>query len=248
MRIGSFMLCLTLLAGLDQAGAAPAPAGEPAQRPAQMRAWLLGLADPSPEVREESRHQLMGLGRADLPVLRGEAERYRPLDRALLDILRDIVTHVYLAEDPYPREERHGFLGITLTQDPEEEDRKLQIVVASRMKGFAGYRFLRDGDVIIDIEEAPLPAQVAHPRMLREIFIESIKARRPGQTVHLKVLRQGRELRIPVTLGARPRLDDRMDIVAELHNRRERAAQAFWAAEFEPRLTGKPLPLPPAGE
>lgn len=256
MRAASLIFCILLIVAIAQ-GESPAPpatrpttlpADYPPQKMEQVRKWLIGLADPDPAVREDSRYELMGLTRADLPALRLAAERYRPLERSLLENLRDIVTHVYLTEDPEVKRVNLGFLGIDLpSQDaPLPDDSKLIITITARMKGFAGYRALRNGDVIVDIEEAPLPARATDPRVIVQLFIDGIMSFPPGQTVHLKVLRQGKMVRIPVKLDARPLPQDGARLteteVMAMRNRRERAAQDYWEAEFEPRLTGKPSP------
>ena len=249
MRIACTIFCLALLspAGLMSATPTTLPADPPVEKAERIRAWLVGLTHADPGVRDESQYELMGLGRADLPLLRSAAERYRPLDRALLERLHDIVTHAYMAEDPFPKRTDDGFLGVDLPPSMElTRDPRLTIEIRSRMKGFCGYRALRDGDVIVDIDEAPLPARVTAPDMLLTAFIHAIKSRQPGEVIHLRVLRQGKLQRIGVKLDGRPAPEDDIDLtaaeVAAMRARRESSAQKYWEAEFEPRLTAKPLP------
>ena len=247
MRIACTILCLAL-AGLVSAAPATLPAGPPAEKVESIHAWLVGLTHADPGVRDESQYELMGLGRADLPLLRSAAGRYRPLDRALLERLRDIVMHAYMAEDPDPERIGQGFLGVDLPSSMDVTmDPGLAIEIRSRMMGFCAYRALRDGDVIVDIDEAPLPARVTEPTMRLTAFMNAIKSRRPGEVIHLRVLRQGKLLRIPVKLDGRPKPEDDDEglttaEVAAMRARRESSAQKYWETEFEPHLTAKPLP------
>lgn len=246
MHIACTILCLAL-AGLASAAPTTLPAGPPVEKAERIRGWLVGLTHADPGVRDESQYELMGLGRADLPLLRRAAERYRPLDRALLERLRDIVAHAYMAEDPDPERTGQGFLGVDLPSSMDvTRDPGLVIEIRGRMRGFCAYRALRDGDVIVDIDEAPLPARVTAPDMRLTAFIQAIKAQRPGSVIHLRVLRQGKVLRIPVKLDGRPAPEDNFDLttaeVAAMRARRESSAQKYWETEFEPHLTAKPLP------
>jgi hypothetical protein len=242
-----FMVSLLLVC----CAAAPAtrPAGTAAGKPdgRQLRLWIAGLMDQDAAVRQKSREGLLSLKRPDLPALRAAVDDLRPLDERTVEELRDVVGHVYLTAEAYDKEES-GFLGISMTlSDPDGE--RPEIVIESRMPGFEGYRSLQDGDAILDIEESPLalPAR-------RQPFIEAIKAFKPGQTVHLKVLRQGQVLRIPVALSARPaERDDEIHMAYEnrvkaMRDGRDRLAGEFWRREFSPLLeqagggNGEPAP------
>ena len=250
MHFASSILCTLLLVAAAQA----APVTQPTTLPAddlpqveQVREWLVGLADPDPAIRDESRYELMGLAWADLPALRIAAERYRPLDRSVLENLRDIVTHVYLTEYPVPSQTEEGFLGISLPATADlPDDPRLLIVIDGRMRGFCAYRALRDGDVILDIDEAPLPARATAPVVILRSFTEAIRRFPQGRTVHLRVLRQGKVLRVPVKLDGRPAAAQGMELTLDdmilTRNRRERAAQEYWEAEFEPYVAGKAAP------
>src|SRR5882762_446431 len=123
------------------------------------------------------------MGRADLGVLAEVVGEFRPLEEQMASVIKEIVTHVYLGEDEYEKEGR-GFLGISMPKSAEED--RMQVVVESRMAGFGGYAALRDGDVILDIVEQPLPQPLD-----RDVFIDVIKSMEPGRNVRLKILRQG---------------------------------------------------------
>jgi hypothetical protein len=216
------------------ASAPTQPAASPTHQ--QVRRWFVALADPDPAARDESRDRLMGLTRRDLPVLRAVVQECHPLEPNLVHDLRQIVTHVYLSEDRYQKSPR-GFLGITMPQ-PSETVPDMQVVVESRMPGFCAFRSLRDGDVVVDIEERPLARPV-----IRAQFCAAVLNLNAGQLIHLKVLRQGRLIRVPIRLDARPADTlDHEDPIAVLLNRRADEANTYWRETFAPLLGETPAP------
>jgi hypothetical protein len=248
-RLLIFGAAVMLVLAMAAAGGGPATmpaaaaAGHNREQLERIQGWLVGLADADPEVREESRYQLMGLGRGDLPGLRSVAERYRPLERSLIEMLHEVVTHVYLAGEGGMERAGAGFLGIDLPREMPEDPR-FQIIVVSRMKGFVAYRSLRDGDIILEVEGRPIPAGTVNPLALRAHFTQSIQQVGAGRMVHLKVLRQGKVMRISMTLSRRP---DWADLGAgnegeaiEMRSRREQSAERYWKSEFEPHLVERP--------
>ena len=183
--------------------AALAPAQSPA-RPttvpaAQIARWLTGLGDLDPAVREQSEYELAGLSRADLPQLK-RAIAATALDATLTPLLRDIVRHIYLIEQPYDSHPS-GFLGVRMPkeQSGHEHDPRMEVVIESRLPGFDAFRKLKNGDGILDIEEQPLKQPPD-----RDEFITRIKEMRPGQVAHLKVLREGKVIRVAVRIAYRP--------------------------------------------
>lgn len=224
-----WVLLVGMLMGVAQVRAAEVATTE------QMRRWVVGLMDADPALRERSRVALMGLSREELATLGAVVQEFRPLEGPVAETLRDVVEHVYLTGHEYEKEER-GFLGITM---PARVDvtTKMDVVVESRMPGFVGYRMLQDGDVILDIEERPLGQPVD-----RNVFCDVVRAIRPGELVHLKVLRRGSMLRVPVRLDARPR--DKTGVafeyearVQELLTKRAKEAEAYWKRAFEGERT-----------
>ncbi len=147
---------------------AAAPAKTPAIDAAQLKAWFAELGHPAVSVRDEARTKLMGIGRADLQTLQGVVERARPLAPSQAAVLRQIVTHVYLASEPYDAIGRDGFLGVKMaavavaTPPAERVDARARdaaaqghIVVAPDGRGFIGgpadeEPALRAGIVIIE--------------------------------------------------------------------------------------------------
>src|SRR5712672_1822514 len=99
----------------------------------QMRRMFLELQHPDGKVRELAREKLMGLKRGDLKMLAKVVGEFAPLEDQMVDAIKEIVTHVYLSEDVYEKEDK-GFLGITMPR-PGDEDR-MQVMVETRMAGF----------------------------------------------------------------------------------------------------------------
>jgi len=196
----------------------------------QMRRMFLELEHPDGKVRELAREKLMGLKREDLKMLAKVVGEFAPLEDQMVDTIREIVTHVYLSEDVYEKEEK-GFLGITMPR-PSDEDR-MQVMVETRMAGFGGYAGLRDGDVILDLVGQPLPQPLD-----RDVFIDAIKAMRPESVVKLKVLRQGAVRVVAVKVSARPAEKAAVNALAyegrvqELLYRRGQEAEKYWKENF----------------
>jgi hypothetical protein len=205
----------------------------------QMRTMFVELEHPDGKIRERARERLMGLKRDDLKMLAKVVGEFAPLEDQIVDTIKEVVTHVYLSEDVYEKEEK-GFLGITMPR-PGDEDR-MQVMVETRMPGFGGFAALRDGDVILDILGKPLPQPLD-----REVFIDVIKAMPPGSIAKLKVLRQGATRIIPVRVSARPAEKAAVNAlayegkVAELLYRRGEEAEKYWKENFAPVVGGKDL-------
>jgi hypothetical protein len=214
-----------------------APAGEVTI--VQMRTMFLELEHPDGKIRERARERLMGLKRAELKMLARVVGEFSPLEDQMVDTIKEVVTHVYLSEDAYDKEEK-GFLGITMPR-PGDEDR-MQVMVETRMPGFGGFSALRDGDVILDVLGQPLPQPLD-----RDVFIDVIKAMRPGAVARLKVLRQGAVRIVPVKVSARPAEKAAVNPlvyegrVAELLYRRGEEAEKYWKENFAGVVGGKDL-------
>ena len=219
----------------DQPG--EAPVGEVTIT--QMRTMFLELEHPDGKIRERARERLMGLKRDDLKMLAKVVGEFAPLEDQIVDTIKEVVTHVYLSEDVYEKEEK-GFLGITMPR-PGDEDR-MQVMVESRMPGFGGFAALRDGDVILDIVGKPLPQPLD-----REVFIDVIKAMPPGSIAKLKVLRQGATRIIAVKVSPRPAEKAAVNALAyegkvqELLYRRSEEAEKYWKENFAGVVGGKDL-------
>ena len=198
---------------------------------AELKTLLARLADVDSEIRESSRVELMGIGRRDLMTLKQAVRESLPLAPSQKAVLEDIVGHVYLAGDLHETEEK-GFLGIRLPSYGRAEDKTLLtlergVAVVSRIPGFAAYRMLQDGDVILTITSRGLKADVNSPDQL----VDVVKSARPGDTLTFEVIRQGRILSVGIRLDAFPtRLVAAM--TDEFVGERAERAEAFWKKEF----------------
>ena len=205
----------------------------------QMRTMFLELEHPDGKIRERARERLMGLKRDDLKMLAKVVGEFTPLEDQMVETIKEVVTHVYLSEDAYEKEQK-GFLGITMPR-PGDEDR-MQVMVESRMAGFGGFAALRDGDVIMDIVGQRLPQPLD-----RDVFIDVIKAMKPGSIAKLKVLRQGAVRIVPVKVSARPAEKAAVNPqayegrVAELLYRRGEEAEKYWKENFAAAAGAKDL-------
>ena len=203
--------------------------GEGVATTEQLRGWVVGLTDADPATREKSKYALLGLRREELPTLAAVVLDFRPLEPTVVDSMKEIVEHVYLTGDDYPKEEL-GFIGIHMPATPAA---RLEVVVESRMPGFAGFRMLQDGDAILDIEEYPLPQPLG-----RREFCAKVLRIKPGELIHLRVLRRGKIIRVPGRLDPRPKDPsgtgaDYDFVVQELLARRAAEAEGYWKRVFE---------------
>jgi hypothetical protein len=198
LKVRWFLLGIAV-AALGAAPDAAAMATQPS-RPRQIRQWVIGLMDVNPAVRDQATDELLGMKRVDLPVLKEALTNLGQLDPAVRQTMSQVVTHVYLSEEAY-QPGANGFLGVRMPteQNVNKRDPKVQIVIESRLAGFDAYRKLRNGDGILDLEERPLEQPPD-----RDDFIDKIGAMRAGEMVHLKVLREGKVVRVSVQLGRWP--------------------------------------------
>ena len=221
--------------------APPAPAGiaaAAADRPevVAMRQWFAELDDADAGVREAARTKLMGMRRQDLPAFRKLVGESLPLAPAQAAVLRQVVTHVYLAGEEYQTARAEGFLGVKMQEtsvrlpaadSAEQFAPAVGVVIVERMPGFVGARMLLDGDVVLGIVERP---DVRTLGMYE--FQMVVKAISPGTTIHFQVLRQGQVVRVPVAPDPRPFEAD--GLMQDLIYRRQRKAEDYWETQFRP--------------
>jgi hypothetical protein len=149
-------------------------------------------------------------GAANLPVQR--------------EALYEIVVHLYLTGDrPPPNEPVQSFMGIEL---PLGDAGEPGLVPQRRIIGFPAYAALLPGDIVLQIEERP-SLEVTDAEALRLFRL----AQPPGTTIHLRVLREGEVVRVPLTLATAPKWGG--DVAAATEQRLERAS-AYWETQFEP--------------
>ena len=205
--------------------------------PASIVQQFVNLSDDNPARREEARRKLMYLSRKDLPALQAVVKRRSPLSAADAEVLRDIVTQVYLAESYYANTADKGFLGVTFYTPAFDDDPGYDlecggVEIAQRLPGTCSFRSLEDGDVILEVGEGPHRVKVIRwTDMTREI-----QNSRPGQTVVLTLFRRGRVVSVPIVLDAKPVGLDVSWAIDDFIARRRAEADAYWEESFEPLL------------
>ena len=225
----------------------------PATRPvSQVQRWLEELTHPESAMREQARLQLMGLGREGLGELRETADRLRPLSPAQAAVLHDIVIHVYIGggvglggSERGPVFRKSGFLGVLLEPMqsgagiPVQPNEPIDfnhfggggVLIKETWPGFAGFRFLRVGDVVIGTGGAePMRAPT-----LTELKA-AVSSTMPGRVLELQVLRQGRVVVVPIRVTARPPWAEDELSTRQMQNRRVMRAEAYWRFAFAPLL------------
>lgn len=211
------------------------PADAKAQNTARnLRKAFDGLSDNDPDVREAARRALLTLNRKDLPVLRDIVKQRAPLMPCESEVLRDVVTHVYLAGANTPVEDgSRGFVGVYF--DPDQETTELSVPgveIRHRMPGCCAYRYLEDGDVVLSVGKQPTVLAVRVPREMTQ----AVQLYSAGETVTFEILRRGRVIQIPVVLGARPKELPSGEFIPEFLSQRLADATGYWEQTFQPVL------------
>jgi len=230
-----------LLFAQDAAPASPKspPITLPTTRPAadanNIQRLIAELASADAAQREAARVSLMGLKRTQLSLLRDAVKRALPLAPSQRAVLEDIVTHIVLADDPYPTTPG-GFLGIRLPSADSLEERPLLaidrgVIVLSRIPGFCSFRLLQDGDIIVGVVEHP-DEPIDSPRDLIAIVVRSAA----GKTLTFEVIRRAELVRIPITLDAKPDFNVQIPDLNAFENTRAQTAEQVWNADFAPLL------------
>jgi hypothetical protein len=184
-------------------------------------------------------------------------------------VLRQIVTHVYLAGEEYESDRATGFLGVKMVttavrldsanlledagapavpgkgndakennkddnaHDADEEPAQMGVVITECIPGFIGYRMLREGDVIVGIQERPgLKFAEDSQTWVERVtpFGKVVKSTAPGHTLHFHVLRRGRLIKVPVPLDAMPDSLSKggVDSLSPFERNRRERADAYW--------------------
>ncbi|HWE01910.1 MAG TPA: hypothetical protein VG326_05820 [Tepidisphaeraceae bacterium] len=247
LAVGAIATGLTAAVCAGAAPDAPPAPTKPTTQPtappvpqdlASIKKSFVQLANSDWAVRSEALTRLMSLSADALPLLQKAVEESRPVVPAQATVLRQIVTQVFLSGDVYPNNPADGFLGIHMEEitlsfsDAGADDRagtNTRVVVTDRMPGFPGARTLLDGDVILAILDRPDVTLHTSAE-----FAGAVKGMGAGATVHFEILRQGRVIRVPVKLDARP-LEAEQIMIEEflkMLNRRRTRAEEYWSTHF----------------
>jgi hypothetical protein len=239
-----FVLTCSLIGAIGAAPLAPtsAPSSNPAGASAaatsqHIRAWFAQLADRDADVRDKAQTNLMGLSSAQLPELRAVVAESVPLRPSQAVVLRDIVSHVFIAGLEYEADaDRKPFLGLrwpmTLIgplDDPADGPGDgAGVPVVERIRGFGAYHMLRSGDLIRRIEDKP------EIRLENQgVFTRAIQGFHAGDPITLTVERGGKLIQLPVRLRPLPVDAVRIDALID---EQEQRADKYWDEQFRPLL------------
>ncbi|MBV8780905.1 MAG: hypothetical protein JO353_05855 [Phycisphaerae bacterium] len=200
------------------------------------------LADRDPAARDAAEQRLMELSAADLPTLEQTVKGVAPLRPGQGELLREIITQVFLSGESFKSNPAQGFIGVKMkvdfdsvhSEDDSNPELPLGVTVESRLPGFSAYALLRDGDVILTIAAAGLPdgADADH-RVRTSMEVASIIRSLPaGRTIDITLLRAGRHAQVSIVLVPHPVDVDDLSKLERFREDRAQRAEAFWAEHF----------------
>jgi hypothetical protein len=248
LMLGMILACgamLSIAAAVSAADAdvttQPLDAAPTTQPAAVIQKWFDDLASSEPAAREAARTALLGMTRPELETLREVVKRSTPLAPAQASVLHDVVTHVFLASEAYEtyRDPPMGFLGVMLDSPDGGVQNSVRrmgagVYVFDCMPGFAGFRWLRPGDIVGGV----VSDGKVRPFLERTDLQTEVSTTLPGKVLRLQVLRQGRTFEVTVRVDARPQAAPAMMTAEsvqkfqEWRNQRYEAAEAYWTRTF----------------
>jgi hypothetical protein len=196
----------------------------------RLQPLIAQLGSDDPNLRESALQDLMNFKGPDLPAIRQAAIAQSPLSPGQVAALREAVTQIFLAAQPYLVDpDYQGFIGIHWGLELKDAS---PIVVDERIPGFPAYKCLRRGDVILAFADWPnIP--------LRNPTDFIVVARRfmPGDSIRLAVLRHGRPIVVTITFDYFPieAMAHEQDMGAWLDawiQDRAQKAEDYWNREF----------------
>jgi hypothetical protein len=195
-----------------------------------LKSLISQLASDNPQTRELALGSLMDLHRKDLPDLHAAAVALRPLLPAQIASLREAVSQVFLAGEKYRADpnDPSAFLGILFTYNEKPEG----LYVVNRIQGFASYRYLQSGDIIVRLVD--LPAM-----RLQDVnsLLVAIHHFLPGDILRLGILRAGKPMSVSIPLDIRPADIPKNTTLGPngedewIHERQQHAAE-YWKENF----------------
>jgi len=233
---GAVLAAILLALGGAISMAETAPATQPAVSQRELHVWIGQLASDDPQTRRTALNDLMGLQKQELPALRAAAMSEHSLLPEQVAEIRQAVTQVFLAGDPFkyatdPQDDI-GFLGVQWQREAPSQPPD-GVLVWSRIPGFVAYRMLQPGDIIVKILRQPAAPDVTLHDF--DEFVELVRHLHAGEVLRLQVLRYGRPMDISIRLDHRP-LDLTKDpagvMIQQWINARAQAAEDYWNQEF----------------
>lgn len=202
-----------------------------AMQPDHMQVLIRQLGDSDPTIRAGAREELMGLKRSDLDHLKDAVAQVKPLNVEQIASLHQVVTQIIQAD--MGDGGTVGFLGASLlpceVTTPDGRTRSA-VLIGRCIPGFAAFRMLRPGDIIMGMFVSGRPQTMDDA----EHFTQEILSRSPGDSVRLRIMRNGKVIPIVVELSARPpQANDDAALQAIMQTRQEHAEQ-YWRSTFVP--------------
>jgi hypothetical protein len=179
--------------------------------------------------RQRALGELMKLKIRDLPAIREAAISQSPLLPGQVGALRQAVTQIYLAGQPYLVDpDYYGFIGLRWSP---EFAKASPIVVDERIPGFPAYQYLRPGDVILQFTDAP-QIQLRTP----DDFMPVAHRMVGGDSFRLTIRRDGRPIVITMTFDYFPIQFYPIELNASKFDAwiqdRQQKAEEYWKSEF----------------
>jgi hypothetical protein len=107
------------------------------------------------------------------------------------------------------------------------------VLIAQRLPGFCGFRYLQDNDLIVAVMSNDV-VRVTENQELTALVMGT----RPGETISLQLIRQGKSTRVSFKLDAKPVEADQLR-VEEFRNLRLAKGEEYWQRAFAPLVNGK---------
>jgi hypothetical protein len=195
----------------------------------RLKSLIAQLGSDDSTAREAALQDLMNFKGPDLPAIRQAAIAQSPLSPGQIAALREAVTQIFLAAQPYPVDpDYYGFIGVHWGVDFQTAS---PIIVDQRIPGFPAYQYLRRGDVILGFTDWPrIPIRVPND------FILVARRFVPGDSIRLNVRRDGRSIVVELKLDYFPiEATAQPDMVAWLDawiQQRAQEAEDYWNREF----------------
>ncbi len=218
----------------DPEPANSAAATQPAVSQRQLQMWVEQLGSDDPQSRREALGQLMDLKSQALPSLRAALMSNHQLLPQQVAAIHQAVTQLFLAGQPYPfatdPRQDIGFLGLQWPWDAPGQPPD-GVLVWARIPGFAAYRMLQPGDIIVKILRQPAQPDIELHDFNQ--FTNLVRLNHAGAMLRLEILRYGRRMDVSIRLDHRPlQANQDIAIMQQWLNARSQAAEEFWNHEF----------------
>lgn len=163
---------------------------------------VAALRAPQFEVRQDATTTLLRLSPDRLPEVRSALAAEEDVEASAR--LMQVAIHLFLKART-PLEGRASLLGIKLNLEPiridhrKPDDLRMSVAVAELQPGYPAAQELRVGDRIIAIDGARFPID-----MDIDQFRAQVTDRSPGRVLPFSIIRNGKQIEVPVQLAGLP--------------------------------------------